>query len=290
VTLLPISLLTSIDKTADDLRDHSVLHIETDQVASIELKNAAGDVAAKKAGGAWSLTNPNAAPADSDTILSLLSSVSTARMAAVSSETPANLEKYGLANPSITLTLTNDIGKTSTLTVGKKQGANYFARDTSRPTVFQIEDDLYKKLTQGAADLLDKTPLHFEEADITHFEIHGSSGTIAASRKPGGDDWVIDAPDAQKGKTAISWKVLSPVAGLKAEQVIEKPSAEIAASLAHPTYELILTDKSGKKLDLRVSKEFSGFVYIQSSQNPTVFKFKKQALDDLDVKPADLAS
>src|SRR5215831_5109798 len=290
VTLLPISLLTSVDKSSEDLRDHSVLHVDSEQVASFELKNPSGDVAAKKAASVWNLTRPDAAPADSDAILSLLSSLSTARMAAVSSETPANPEKYGLANPSITLTLTNDIGRISTLVVGKKQGANYFARDTSRPTVFQIDDDLYKKLTQSVADLLDKTPLHFEEADISHFEIHGSSGTITASRKPGGDDWVIDAPDAQKGKTAISWKVLSPVSGLRAEQVIQKPSAEITAGLAHPAYELILTDKSGKKLSLRISKEVGDFVYGQSSQNPAVFKLRKQALSDLDVKPADLAS
>jgi hypothetical protein len=237
------------------------------------------------------MTKPDTGNADSDAVSSLLSGISTAKMVSVASETPADLAKYGLNNPPVTFTVTNDIGKSATLIVGKKQGDNYYARDTSRPTIFEINADLYKQLTQSPAALLDKTPLHVDESDINQIEIHDSNGVIVAVRKPGpGDEWLMQSPDAQKGKPASTWKVFSVLADLKADEVIEKPSADITASLAQPAYELTLTDKSGKKRTLRVSKAAGDFVYAQSGDSPAVFKLKKASLTDLDIKPADLAS
>ena len=290
VSVLPDSLLSSADKSADDLRDHAVLHVQADQVASAELKNGSSDVALKKNGSDWNMTKPGTSPADADTISSILSAVSTAKMAGVASETPGDLAKYGLANPQITLTFTNDIGKSATLVVGQKNGDKYYARDTSRPTIFSIDSDLYKKLDQTSADLLDKTPLHFDESNIGKFEIHDASGTIVAERKAGGDDWVIDSPNSQNGKTAMAWKAFSPVSALKADQVIEKPTAAQLADLSHPAYELILTAKSGKQITFKVSKESGDFVYAKSSEGPALYKLKKQSLSDISITAADLSS
>jgi hypothetical protein len=291
VSLLPNSLLTSADKTADDLRDHAVLHMDADQAASAEIKTPSSDISIQKSASGWSMTKPDVAAADSDSVSSLLSAVATAKMTSVASETPGDLGKYGLASPAITFTVTNDIGKSSTLIVGKKKGDNYYARDTSRPTIFQIDADLYKKLTPAPGELLDKTPLHVDESDINQIEIHDSNGAMVALRKSGqGDEWQMQSPDAQKGKTASTWKVFSVLADLKADEVIEKPSADVVASLAQPVYELTLTETSGKKKTLRVSKVTGDFVYAQSGDSSAVFKLKKASLNDLNITPADLAS
>ena len=154
VYVLPTSLLTSADKSTDDLRDKDVLHVDTDQASSAELKSPAGEIDLKKTTSGWTMTEPDAGAADSDAVSTLLSAVSTGKMASIASEKPDDLAKYGLANPDVTFTVTNDIGKSSTLIVGKKQGDNYYARDTSRPTIFEIDGDLYKKLTENAADFL----------------------------------------------------------------------------------------------------------------------------------------
>jgi len=291
VTLLPNSLLTSADKTAGDIRDKSILHVDTDQAASAELKNPSGDIVMKKTSSGWSMTKPDTAAADSDAVSSLLSAVSTGKFASVASETPNNLGKYGLSDPAITLTVTNDIGKSSTLIVGSKKGDDYYARDTSRPTIFEIDADLYKKLTQTPGELLDKEPLHVDESDINEIQIQGSNGNIVADRKSSGsEEWVMTAPAAQKGKSASAWKVFSAISELRADEVIEKPTAAVLAGLAHPAYQLTLVDSKGKKRTLKVSKPSGDFIFAQSSDGPAVFKIKKASLNDLDIKPADLAS
>ena len=98
------------------------------------------------------------------------------------------------------------------------------------------------------------------------------------------------APDAQKGKPASSWKVFTTVGGLRADEVIAKPSADIASALAQPAYELILTDSASKKRTLRLTKAIGDFVYAQSSDGPAVYKLKKSTLSDLNITPDDLAS
>lgn len=291
VTLLPNSLLTSANKTTDDLRDKTVLHVNIDQAASAELKSPSGDIILNKTSSGWKMTKPDTAAADSDAVSSVLTAVSTGKFASVASETPDNLGKYGLTNPAITLTVTNDIGKSSTLIVGVKKGDDYYARDTSRPTIFEIDADLYKKLTQAPGELLDKEPLHVDESDINEIQIQDSNGQIVADRKSGGsEEWVISSPAAQKGKSASAWKVFSVLSELRADDVIEKPGADLLAQLAKPAYQLTLVDTKGNKRTLKVSNASGDFIYAQSSDGPAVFKLKKTSLSDLDITPADLAS
>lgn len=291
VTLLPNSLMTSADKTADDLRDKAVLHVDTDQAKSAELKNPSGDIVMKKTDSGWQMTKPDTGAADSDAVSSLLSAVSSGKFASVASETPDDLGKYGLAHPAVTLTVTDGIGKSTTLIVGSKKGDDYYARDLSRPTVFEIDGDLYKKLAQTPSELLDKEPLHVDESDINEIQIQGSDGNIVADRKSSGsEEWVMSAPAAQKGKSASAWKVFSALSALRADEVIEKPNATILASLAHPAYQLALVDSKGNKKTLKVSGPSGDYIYAQSSDGPAVFKLKKSSLADLDLKPSDLAS
>lgn len=291
VTLLPNSLLTSADKTTDDLRDKTVLHVNTDQAAAAEIKTSSSDIVLNKTSSGWKMTKPDAAAADSDAVSSLLTGVSTGKFASVASETPDSLGKYGLTNPSVTFTVTNDIGKSSTLVVGAKKGDNYFARDMSRPTIFEIDADLYKKLTQTPGELLDKEPLHVDESDINEIQIQDSNGQIVADRKSSGsEEWVMSAPAAQKGKSASTWKVFSVLSELRADEVIEKPGPDVVAQLAKPAYQLTLVDTKGNKRTLKVSSASGDFIYAQSSDGPAVFKLKKASLSDLNITPSDLAS
>ncbi|MGH7837646.1 MAG: DUF4340 domain-containing protein, partial [Candidatus Binataceae bacterium] len=174
---------------------------------------------------------------------------------------------------------------TETLQVGKKDGDNYFARDTSRPLIFLINAGLYKKLAENFSDLRDKTVLHFQAGDINHVEVHNASGAIAMSRKSA-EDWSIDEPAAQKGKTASIWKVFSPIEGARADEVLDHPPAGVAAKLSKPAIQVIMTKKSGSKLTLDISSPENGFVYARTSEGPAIYKLKKDTFDDLNFTPA----
>jgi hypothetical protein len=301
VVLLPESLLVSADKPLQDLRDHSVLHLTANAANSFDLKNASGELAAAKDRDAWKFTEPASVPGDADAINSLLSAVANARMTTIASETPDHLASYGLANPAISFTVSDSKGKTATLAVGKKEGDEYFARDTARPTIFRINQDLYKKLAENFSGLRDKKLAHFDPANITHAEIRNASGTILCSRKNDAD-WTCDATDQkddkskqdaqqkdnQPAKPASLDRLFNPLQQATAEEVLDRPTAALLGNLAKPAFAAILTDKNGKILKVELSKESGGFVYARTSEAPTIYKLKAQTLTDLTFKASDL--
>lgn len=288
VSLLPESLLVSSDKPLDKLRDRTVLHLSSTHVASFDLKNRSGELAATKQKTEWKFTKPSGTMADETNVNSLLGAVDSTRMVSIANERPENLGKYGLASPAITFTAVDDTGKTATLLIGKKEGEDYFARDPSRPMIFTMNKDLYKKLSESYGDLRDRTVVHYAEADINHIEIHNASGVIAATRKSP-DEWTADAPADIKGKSAETWKIFGPLSGARADEVLDHPAADLTAKLAHPAIEVVLTDKDGKKVTVRISKEAGDFVCAQTSESHSLYKLKKQILSELNFNPSDFA-
>jgi Domain of unknown function (DUF4340) len=294
VSVLPGSLLTSADKSLEDLRDRAVLHATSEEAASFTLKNSSGEIAASKKDSEWQLTTPGEARADESAVNSLLAAVTTAKMASVASEKPENPGKYGLANPSITFAVTDGKGQTTTLLVGKKEDNTYFARDTSRPTIFTIDEDLHKKLVETYGDLRDKMVLHFDAENITGIELRDPHGTIVLAQGKNGD-WTVLAPEAQKGKSAANWKILDVLTDLHAQEVLDHPPADLVQKLDKASIEAVLTEKDGKKLTLRISAPPSGkaddanaAVYAQASDGPALFKLKKEDFDSLNLSPTQI--
>jgi len=288
VVLLPYSLLVSANQKLTDFRNHAILAITTPEVASFVLKNSSGELAASKDKSDWKFTKPAGEMADTADVNGLLGALAAARWTVIESETPENLAKFGLANPSITFTALDGKGTSFTLLVGKKEGNDYLARDASRPMVFHISDDLHKKLAQSYSDLRDKKVAHFNSADLTRLELRNSNATIIATRKPGKEDeWTVEAPDYVKGKSAATWKLFSALTTARAEEVLDHPSPEILAKLAKPEIEVILTSQDGKALTVQITKEAGDFVYARASDRPAVYKLKKGLTAGLNLKPSD---
>jgi hypothetical protein len=291
VSLLPQLLSTSVGKSLDGLRDRAILHLNTDQVASFNLEDSTGSLALLKDKDEWKFATPPGLLADKDAVDSLLQAIVNSKMVSVASEKPDDLARYGLAVPAITFTASGDKGAKSTLVVGKKDGDAYFARDLSRPTVFRIDGDLEKKLSQKSGDLRDKQILHADLADTQRIHIRDADGELTLTRKPdSSDDWTFESPADRKGKAASGWKVLDPLGTVRAEEVIDHPAPNLLAQLSNPAIQLTLTGKDGKELTLRISKPTGEFLYAQASGDAVLYKLKKEVFDQLNLKAADLSA
>jgi hypothetical protein len=290
VALVPQSLLTSATTNVEGLRSHSVLHINAGDVASFELQNLSGELSLARDKSGWKFKKPADTAGDTRDVNALLSAVASASFTDIASETPDSLAKYGLTKPVITFKTVDGKGRTTALLVGEKDGGDYFARDASRPMILRIDDKLYKKLAQNYADLRNKKLANIDPADVNRVEFHNAHGAAIFVRKADKDEeWTIEAPADKKGKSASVWNLFSPLTTAHAEEVLDHPSPGIVASLAKPAVEVSLTEKSGKKLTVEISKESGDFVYARTSEGPAVYKLKKQILTLLNFKPDDFA-
>jgi hypothetical protein len=291
VSLLPQLLSTSAGKSLGELRDRAILHIDTEHVASFDLKNPSGDLAVTRDKNQWKFAAPAGSLGGEDVVGALLQAIADSKLASVVSEKPDDLARYGLVNPSITFTVTGDKGSKATLVVGKKDAATYFARDLSRPMIFRVEENVHQRLSEKFSDLRDKQVLHADMAAIQRIQIQDAGGAVVLSRKPDSSyDWTFESPADRKGKPASSWKILDPIGNLHADEVLDHPAANLLAQLANPAIHVTLTGTDGQQLSLLVSKPSGDFVYAQASGNPALFKLKKQTFDELNLNAVDFAA
>lgn len=284
VALLSDAILTSSDKPLDDFRDHTVLPLQSSDVSSFELKNESGEFSFVKSGSDWKIEKPRATAADSATISSLLDAVSSARVVAFASETAADLPKYGLAKPVITLHANLSGGKTAELQIGKKEGDGYDARDPSRPVILRVNTTLFTTLNQKLFDLRDKQLVHIFASDVTRAEIHNPNGSAVCVANPSGD-LVVEQSAGAKTPPPTCPSFVPTLEGARATDIFDAPPADISAKLAKPAIEITLTEKSGKKTELRVSAVFGDAVYAKTGAGPEVYKLDKELFSELNFRP-----
>ena len=97
------------------------------------------------------------------------------------------------------------------------------------------------------------------------------------------DKWLVTEPADKKDKEAQTFKLFTPLES-QATEVIDKPTAAIAAKLAKPAAEVRLTDKSGKTTILKISSADGESVYVKVEGRPEVYKAAKTLLDGLSFK------
>lgn len=289
VALLPSAMRSQTDLSADFLRDHDVLHFDQNEVNAFSLKNPAGQVEAKKEKDGWTFAKPDAGQlADESDVASLLNAVTAAKMKGVVAESAENPGQYGLSAPPVIFAVTNESGNSATLLVGKKEGSDYYAKDSSRPTIFTVNEALYKKLTETYGDLRDKKLVRSTQGDFTRAELHNENGTLVMAPKAE-QDWVAEAPAEIKGKAIATWKIFPSVVNTRALAIVDHPSAEIQAKLAKPLVQMTLTAKDGKKITVSFTPAIDDFVYAKTSEAPTVYKLNKNVLADLNSKISEFA-
>ena len=99
---------------------------------SIEITARGDAIAMTRAGDDWKLTRPLAARADSSMVVGLISRVESSQMKSIvtTEVTPADLKKYGLDKPSVSVTL--NLGSAKATCASAKAGEDaIYARDAS---------------------------------------------------------------------------------------------------------------------------------------------------------------
>jgi len=281
VLLVPASILSDVSRPLSELRDRSTLQLGAWQLTELDFHTPKAKFRVEKKADYWDITEPRNAPADGDDIDGLRTSISTEKFSDVVEEDAkdAAAPKFGFANPELTVHVRNEQGNEGTLIVGKKDGDKYFARDASRSMIFHVNESLVKKFADTTfATLRSKRALRAKAEDFTHLSVHNEKGTIAASAS--GEKWLVEEPADRKGKNLNASKVFDPLLNLRAKEVLDPPSAAIAAKLAKPTIEIKLTGKDGAVITVSLVQDGSD-VYLRTSQSPAVLKFESYLFSQL---------
>jgi hypothetical protein len=195
---------TSLNKSAFDLREKTILKVDRDKIDSLEIAAGARPLAIAKDGGDWKLKTPVDVRADYGTVEGLIGRLQTARMKSIVADnaTPADLKKYGLDKPQATVNLNAGSAKATLLIGGKSDDTSVYARDASRPMVVTVESSLLDEIKKGADDYRRKDLFEFRPYNANHVEITRNGQTV-----------VFDRVKSSSEGTPDKWRRVSPNAG-----------------------------------------------------------------------------
>jgi hypothetical protein len=257
--------------------------VATGDANFFDLVNSSGEISGSKKDTVWTLSKPRSVAGDRAKIDALLGAVATGQVTKFVSDTNSSLAKYGLDKPAVRFQAKLADGKSVQLEVGKKEGADYYARDLSHPGVFQINDNLYSILSDKYIDLRDKQIIHLMPDDVTRAEVHNLNGTFACV-KGSGSGLVLEQGADKSDKKAAPPSCPDFIGELgedQADEVYDNPPTSIAKELAKPAVQITVTDKNGKKLQLVFSGIIGDSIYGRTDASPAIYKFAKRVFDEV---------
>ncbi|UCF35863.1 MAG: DUF4340 domain-containing protein [Acidobacteriota bacterium] len=233
VFLTSTSLLTSIDKDLYHWRDKTALSFDKAVVEEIEINSPSERVLLEKIDDEWFLKSPIEDRADQSEISSLLSSLEFAEVQEFVSEDSEELAVFGLDVPELTVRVRH-AGQVSShqLDLGAVDGELRFARNRRKPAVFKVKAELADNLVKELWAFRDKEIVDVEQDQVSSLKIEQGESRIVLRR----DEltWIIDEPEEQKDKEALSYKVWYPIDDIKFESVVDSeefPPAGVVLTL-----------------------------------------------------------
>lgn len=289
VLVLPTLLHTSADKELFDFRDKSVLDFDREQVREVRIRAGRKAWRLQKEGEDWSIREPIQARADRSEIRSLLSDLEFARVEEFLERGAGGLGTYGLNAPSARVDLyLGDNRAQKTLLVGKKVGAQFYARDDSGEDVFKIKEDLLEKLKPDLSKLRDRKMARFERDEVKRVAVKLPDREFEFARDSE-DQWRLRSPAGHEEQSVLEYKLFWPLEDLEGKEIVDRADLDDPKyGFNEPSAEVKVVRKDDRVIEVVLGKTQDEVVFGKATDDPTLYKVDKKVLDDLDFKVEDL--
>lgn len=151
---------TTFNRTPYDLRDKKILKFDRDKADSLVLVKGPASLELTRSGTDWAVAKPVASRSDYSAIEGFLTRLASANMSKMIEEHATDFAKYGLDQPSMTVTIGAGSAKTI-LQVGNTENGETYARDAARPVVFTLDSTLQGDLNKNFDDYRKKELFEF---------------------------------------------------------------------------------------------------------------------------------
>jgi uncharacterized protein DUF4340 len=228
-------------------------------VQAIDIQKKDGTkVSLERKSGKWTITTPADYPADQDAVSSIVSALAPANGDSVVEAKPGDVSKYGLTNPTLTITVHEKSGKSEQLLVGDDIPANsmVYVRVAGNPKVFAAASSLKTSFDKGLNDLRDKRLLTFDQNQLTRIDL-ASGKTNIEFGKNGQNEWAIVQPQPYRADNFQVEELLRRLSEAKMD--LAAPAADVEKAkkgyaTGKPLVVAKVTDSTGTQtLDVRKS-------------------------------------
>jgi len=295
VILVPDSLLRDAQKSVADFRDRTVVAFERKDVKGIEVHPATGPRLETQLKGTddWQVTSPLAVPADREQISNLIEALKGARVKEFVTAPPKTPNEYGLERPvRLVLWLGEEKSRASQVlrfgnAVPDKKAV--YAQREGDPTVFLVEETLWKAVPTSVGALRDKTVFSYDRTKVERVELESPKGKVSLATEGGA--WRITAPVQLPADDTRVNQLLWGARDLRAKEFVADDAKRLAPfGLDRPQVRLAVWEKDAREakvLLLAPAKE-KDRVYATSGGGAPVVLVEAKVLEDLTRSAQDL--
>jgi hypothetical protein len=270
---------SSLDKTANDLRDKRLLTVDFDKLSQVELVTKKQDIEFGRNKQEWQIVKPKPSRADNFQVEEIVRKLREAKMDTAFSDADAKKASAAFASGTQVATAkVTDAASTQELQIRKAKD-DYYAKSSAVPGVFKVATDLGSGLDKNVDDFRNKKLFDFGYDDPSKVELH--DGAKAYFLTKGGPDWW--SADSKKVDSTSVQTLIDKIRELSASKFVD-------SGFAAPVIELTVTSNDGKRVE-KASISKSGDTYIAKRENdPSLYQLDSSAVTDLqklaaDVKP-----
>lgn len=246
------NLKTNFDKQVKDLRNKNLITNPRQEITEYEIQNAKGHIVLKKDDkDNWTLASENftADPAEAGKTFSAIVEVHAKDFAA---ETADHLEKFGLAKPLATVTLTIKDKPKITLLVGKVKDTVYVKRG-DKPVIYEVDKQIAERVEKPAIDYRSMNLATFNRYDVKRIKLEGPKNTVELVKGEQGD-WSLPTDATTKVKTSEVDTLLTAIQDAKVSRYLTVPKDK--GGVKKPNLTIRLFEKSDKGENEKVVLKF----------------------------------
>jgi hypothetical protein len=274
---------SSLDKSANDLRDKRLLTLDFDKLSQVELVTKKQDIQFGRNKQEWQIVKPRPSRADNFRVEEIVRKLREAKMDTTSSDADAKKAAAAFASGTqVGTAKVTDAASTQELQIRRSKD-DYYAKSSVVPGIYKVPSPLGSGLDKNVDDFRNKKLFDFGYEDPTKVELH--DGAKAYFLTKGGQDWW--SADSKKMDATSVQTLIDRIRELSATKFVD-------SGFTTPVIELTVTSNDGKRVE-KVSISKSGDNYIAKRENDSsLYQLDSSAVTDLqklaaDVKPTPAA-
>jgi Domain of unknown function (DUF4340) len=293
VLLLPEEVWNQVPKNVGVLRNKSVVEVDRDRIAKLEIESAKGSVTVARENDQWKIVAPQALAADQVEVGAILTKLNDLRAQGFLSDDAAGSGRY-LAKPEVRVALTDQAGATTTVLLApspEKRGGtpSAYAAVAGKGPVTLVDAKALGDLGRSANDLRDRRLLGaLELRDVKRVRLQAGGQSVVLERS-GDTAWRMLEPSKGNANNQKVDDLLYTLRSLRWKEIVAPDGQDAARyGLDAPSLEVALfRADGGKPASVQVGKREGDVAYVRAKSQPAVYSVDGRTLGPAPKVPDD---
>lgn len=293
VLLLPDDVWNQVPKNVGVLRNKTVVEVERDKVAKVEIESPKGSVTVAREGDQWKIVAPQALPADQVEVGTVLTKLNDLRAQGFLSDDATGIPRY-LGKPEVRVALTDQAGATRTLLLApspEKRGGtpSAYAAVADKGPVMLVDAKALADLGRTANELRDRRLLGaLEPRDVKRVRLQAGGQSMVLERT-GDTAWRALEPAKGGANSPKVEDLLYTLRSLRWKDIVAPDGQDASRyGLDAPSLEVALFKGDGGEIaTVQVGKREGEVAYVRAKSQPAVYSVESRALGPAPKVPDD---